>query len=155
MPSDIAAGLALLHQQQDNVTNSQEPGEVISHSPGDSQVSLNFCWIDSFDIHTSVLIFKDTQSAKAVSVAVGLESDLRLLLVLYHLSGEAAPHLESRRWEPILSQFTIHHIFKALCFRKFTVGFSVPEKFLLGWDLNLVPSSWGVLSFFSGPEGQK
>ncbi|KAM4814300.1 diacylglycerol lipase-beta [Urocitellus parryii] len=37
VPSDIAAGLALLHQQQDNVSNSQEPSEVISHSPGDSQ----------------------------------------------------------------------------------------------------------------------
>ncbi|XP_020029481.2 diacylglycerol lipase-beta isoform X1 [Castor canadensis] len=37
VPSDIAAGLALLHQQQDNISNSQDPHEVISHSPGHSQ----------------------------------------------------------------------------------------------------------------------
>ncbi|XP_045849967.1 diacylglycerol lipase-beta isoform X2 [Meles meles] len=37
VPSDIAAGLALLHQQQDNIRNSQEPDEVISHSPGPPQ----------------------------------------------------------------------------------------------------------------------
>ncbi|XP_046523388.1 LOW QUALITY PROTEIN: diacylglycerol lipase-beta [Equus quagga] len=37
VPSDIAAGLALLHQQQDNIRNNQEPHEVISHSPEPSQ----------------------------------------------------------------------------------------------------------------------
>ncbi|CAK7304664.1 Diacylglycerol lipase-beta [Vulpes lagopus] len=37
VPSDIAAGLTLLHQQQDNIRNSQEPDEVISHSPGPPQ----------------------------------------------------------------------------------------------------------------------
>ncbi|XP_007186804.2 diacylglycerol lipase-beta isoform X2 [Balaenoptera acutorostrata] len=37
VPSDIAAGLALLHQQQDNIRNNQEPDEVVSHSPGSSQ----------------------------------------------------------------------------------------------------------------------
>lgn len=38
VPSDIAAGLALLHQQQDNISSSsQEPEEVISHSPGHPQ----------------------------------------------------------------------------------------------------------------------
>lgn len=39
VPSDIAAGLALLHQQQDSIRNNQEPDEVVSHSPGPSQVS--------------------------------------------------------------------------------------------------------------------
>ncbi|KAK2495689.1 hypothetical protein MC885_001553 [Smutsia gigantea] len=34
VPSDIAAGLALLHQQQDNVGNNWEPDEAISYSPG-------------------------------------------------------------------------------------------------------------------------
>ncbi|XP_005397948.1 PREDICTED: sn1-specific diacylglycerol lipase beta [Chinchilla lanigera] len=37
VPSDIAAGLALLHQQQDNISNNQEPEEVTSHSPGHPQ----------------------------------------------------------------------------------------------------------------------
>lgn len=37
VPSDIAAGLTLLHQQQDNIRNGQEPDEVISHSPGPPQ----------------------------------------------------------------------------------------------------------------------
>ncbi|EHB07902.1 Sn1-specific diacylglycerol lipase beta [Heterocephalus glaber] len=37
VPSDIAVGLALLHQQQDNISSSQEPQEVISHSPGHPQ----------------------------------------------------------------------------------------------------------------------
>ncbi|TEA41282.1 hypothetical protein DBR06_SOUSAS9810091 [Sousa chinensis] len=37
VPSDIAAGLALLHQQQDSIRNNQEPDEVVSHSPGPSQ----------------------------------------------------------------------------------------------------------------------
>ncbi|XP_024432619.2 diacylglycerol lipase-beta [Desmodus rotundus] len=37
VPSDIAAGLSLLHQQQDSIRNNQEPKEVISHSPGSSQ----------------------------------------------------------------------------------------------------------------------
>uniref|UniRef100_A0A8D0P750 Diacylglycerol lipase-beta n=1 Tax=Sus scrofa TaxID=9823 RepID=A0A8D0P750_PIG len=37
VPSDIAAGLALLHQQQDYIRNNQEPDQVISHSPESSQ----------------------------------------------------------------------------------------------------------------------
>ncbi|XP_058892402.1 diacylglycerol lipase-beta isoform X2 [Kogia breviceps] len=37
VPSDIAAGLALLHQQQDSVRNTQEPDQVVSRSPGPSQ----------------------------------------------------------------------------------------------------------------------
>ncbi|XP_023053516.2 sn1-specific diacylglycerol lipase beta isoform X2 [Piliocolobus tephrosceles] len=37
VPSDIAAGLALLHQQQDNIRNNQEPAQVVSHAPGSSQ----------------------------------------------------------------------------------------------------------------------
>ncbi|XP_059976586.1 diacylglycerol lipase-beta isoform X1 [Mesoplodon densirostris] len=37
VPSDIAAGLVLLHQQQDNIRSSQEPDQVVSHSPGPSQ----------------------------------------------------------------------------------------------------------------------
>ncbi|KAM6155294.1 diacylglycerol lipase-beta [Rhynchocyon petersi] len=37
VPSDIAAGLTLLHQQQDNIRNKQEPEEVITHSPGATQ----------------------------------------------------------------------------------------------------------------------
>ncbi|XP_031289154.2 diacylglycerol lipase-beta isoform X1 [Camelus dromedarius] len=37
VPSDIAAGLALLHQQQDNIRNNQGPDQVISHPPGPSQ----------------------------------------------------------------------------------------------------------------------
>ncbi|XP_036096763.1 diacylglycerol lipase-beta isoform X1 [Molossus molossus] len=36
VPSDLAAGLTLLHQQQDSIKN-QEPEEVVSHSPGSSQ----------------------------------------------------------------------------------------------------------------------
>ncbi|XP_027467188.1 diacylglycerol lipase-beta isoform X2 [Zalophus californianus] len=37
VPSDIAAGLTLLHQQQDSIRNSQEPDGVIGHSPGHPQ----------------------------------------------------------------------------------------------------------------------
>ncbi|XP_003496355.1 diacylglycerol lipase-beta isoform X1 [Cricetulus griseus] len=37
VPSDIAAGFTLLHQQQDNINNSLEPQEVITHFPGQSQ----------------------------------------------------------------------------------------------------------------------
>lgn len=45
VPSDIAAGLSLLRQQQDSIQNSQEPKEVVSHSPGPSPVSPRFCWV--------------------------------------------------------------------------------------------------------------
>lgn len=38
MPSDIAAGFTLLHQQQDNINNSLEPQEVVTHFPGQTQV---------------------------------------------------------------------------------------------------------------------
>ncbi|XP_057604526.1 diacylglycerol lipase-beta isoform X2 [Hippopotamus amphibius kiboko] len=37
VPSDIAAGLALLHQQQDSIRSSQEPDQVVSRPPGPSQ----------------------------------------------------------------------------------------------------------------------
>ncbi|XP_062035932.1 diacylglycerol lipase-beta isoform X1 [Lepus europaeus] len=37
VPSDIAAGLALLHQQQDNISNNLEPDDVASRSPEPSQ----------------------------------------------------------------------------------------------------------------------
>ncbi|XP_029802709.1 sn1-specific diacylglycerol lipase beta isoform X2 [Suricata suricatta] len=37
VPSDIAAGLTLLHQQQDSIRSSQEPEAVVSHSPGPPQ----------------------------------------------------------------------------------------------------------------------
>ncbi|OWK11146.1 DAGLB [Cervus elaphus hippelaphus] len=37
VPSDIAAGLALLHQQQDHARSSSEPTEVVTHSPGSFQ----------------------------------------------------------------------------------------------------------------------
>ncbi|KAJ8283944.1 hypothetical protein COCON_G00027940 [Conger conger] len=33
VPSDIAAGLALLHQEQDKVEQSRDPDEVVTHSP--------------------------------------------------------------------------------------------------------------------------
>ncbi|XP_036167949.1 diacylglycerol lipase-beta isoform X1 [Myotis myotis] len=37
VPSDLVAGLTLLHQQQDSVRRNQAPTEVVSHSPGPSQ----------------------------------------------------------------------------------------------------------------------
>lgn len=37
VPSDIAAGLTLLHQQQDNIRSSQQPEEVVVHSPEQPQ----------------------------------------------------------------------------------------------------------------------
>lgn len=37
VPSDIAAGFTLLHQQQDNISSSLEPQEVVTHFPGQSQ----------------------------------------------------------------------------------------------------------------------
>ncbi|XP_032250025.1 sn1-specific diacylglycerol lipase beta isoform X4 [Phoca vitulina] len=36
-PSDIAAGLTLLHQQQDSIRSSREPEGVMGHSPGPPQ----------------------------------------------------------------------------------------------------------------------
>ncbi|KAL0180215.1 hypothetical protein M9458_025657, partial [Cirrhinus mrigala] len=33
VPSDIAAGLALLHQEQDKMEQCRDPDEVLSHSP--------------------------------------------------------------------------------------------------------------------------
>lgn len=48
VPSDIAAGLALLHQQQDSISSNQELEEVTSHSSGHSQVSPDFSWIVQF-----------------------------------------------------------------------------------------------------------
>ncbi|XP_069839875.1 diacylglycerol lipase-beta isoform X2 [Dendropsophus ebraccatus] len=37
VPSDIAAGLTLLHQEQDKVERSRDPDEVLSHSPSYSE----------------------------------------------------------------------------------------------------------------------
>ncbi|NP_659164.2 diacylglycerol lipase-beta [Mus musculus] len=37
VPSDIAAGFTLLHQQQDNISHSREPPEVVTHTPGQPQ----------------------------------------------------------------------------------------------------------------------
>ncbi|GAB1290439.1 Diacylglycerol lipase-beta [Apodemus speciosus] len=37
VPSDIAAGFTLLHQQQDNISHSREPREVVTHTPGQPQ----------------------------------------------------------------------------------------------------------------------
>lgn len=33
VPSDIAAGLALLHQEQDKLERSRDPDDVVLHSP--------------------------------------------------------------------------------------------------------------------------
>ncbi|XP_076996644.1 diacylglycerol lipase-beta isoform X2 [Tamandua tetradactyla] len=41
VPSDIAAGLTLLHQQQDKIRSNQEPQEGVSLSPGPSQDDLD------------------------------------------------------------------------------------------------------------------
>lgn len=41
VPSDIAAGFTLLHQQQDNISHSREPQEVVTHTPGQPQVMTN------------------------------------------------------------------------------------------------------------------
>lgn len=43
MPSDIAAGLALLHQEQDKMQQCKDPEDVISHSPSSPIVSLLIC----------------------------------------------------------------------------------------------------------------
>lgn len=37
VPSDIAAGFTLLHQQQDKISHSREPSEVVTHTPGQPQ----------------------------------------------------------------------------------------------------------------------
>ncbi len=42
-PSDIAAGLALLHQEQDKMEHCRDPDEVLSHSPSSPIVSLYHC----------------------------------------------------------------------------------------------------------------
>lgn len=39
VPSDIAAGLALLHQEQDKMERSRDPEIVIDHSPSSPIVS--------------------------------------------------------------------------------------------------------------------
>ncbi|XP_037671177.1 diacylglycerol lipase-beta isoform X1 [Choloepus didactylus] len=41
VPSDIAAGLTLLHQQQDSIRTNQGPPEGVSRSPGPSQDDLD------------------------------------------------------------------------------------------------------------------
>ncbi len=40
VPSDIAAGLALLHQEQDKMEHCRDPDEVLSHSPSSPIVSI-------------------------------------------------------------------------------------------------------------------
>lgn len=42
MPSDIAAGLVLLHQEQDKTERSRDPEIVIDHSPSSPMVSTAF-----------------------------------------------------------------------------------------------------------------
>lgn len=39
VPSDIAAGLALLHQEQDKMERSRDPDVVVPHSPSSPVVS--------------------------------------------------------------------------------------------------------------------
>ena len=39
VPSDIAAGLALLHQEQDKMEQSRDPEVIIDHSPSSPIVS--------------------------------------------------------------------------------------------------------------------
>lgn len=41
VPSDIAAGLVLLHQEQDKVERSRDPEIVIDHSPSSPMVSAD------------------------------------------------------------------------------------------------------------------
>lgn len=57
VPSDIAAGFTLLHQQQDNISHSREPPEVVIHTPGQPQVMIK----PTSDIHASVWIFRGIQ----------------------------------------------------------------------------------------------
>ncbi|MEQ2173592.1 hypothetical protein GOODEAATRI_033609 [Goodea atripinnis] len=45
VPSDIAAGLALLHQEQDKMERSRDPEEIMSHSPSSPIVS-NWVTVD-------------------------------------------------------------------------------------------------------------
>lgn len=39
VPSDIAAGLALLHQEQDKMEQSRDPEVIVDHSPSSPIVS--------------------------------------------------------------------------------------------------------------------
>lgn len=39
VPSDIAAGLALLHQEQDKMERSRDPEDIVTHSPSSPIVS--------------------------------------------------------------------------------------------------------------------
>lgn len=41
--SDIAAGLALLHQEQDKMELSRDPDAVVDHSPSSPIVSTELC----------------------------------------------------------------------------------------------------------------
>lgn len=43
VPSDIAAGLALLHQEQDKMEQSRDPEVVVDHSPSSPIVSAGAC----------------------------------------------------------------------------------------------------------------
>lgn len=46
VPSDIAAGFTLLHQQQHSVSHSREPQEVVTHTPGQAQVTTKCFRVD-------------------------------------------------------------------------------------------------------------
>lgn len=105
MPSDIAAGLTLLHQQQDSIRNSQEPDEVVSHSPGHPQVSP-LCWLLILTLMPIYISSKNNKKPwpATISGVAGLDPELWLLLVVVcHLSGKASLHLEFRDREPIPS----------------------------------------------------
>ncbi len=39
VPSDIAAGLALLHQEQDKIEQNRDPDVIVDHSPSSPIVS--------------------------------------------------------------------------------------------------------------------
>lgn len=130
VPSDIAAGLTLLHQQQDSIRNNREPEEVISPSPGSPQVSPYFCWVEQFWHKHPLVNLKTKQNWPAALSGVILELDLWLLLgVVCHLSGGATPHDLNFNWrEPIPGQSANWYIFKALSLRKWALD----QKFLLG-----------------------
>lgn len=43
VPSDIAAGLALLHQEQDKMEQNRDPDVMVDHSPSSPIVSTGVC----------------------------------------------------------------------------------------------------------------
>lgn len=94
MPSDIAAGLTLLHQQQDSVRNSQEPDEVISHSPEPAQVSTASAGLCSFNLHTHLEILNKQASS---SLSIGLQSDWGASHELWFVPVRLGPPLTTWR----------------------------------------------------------